>query len=713
MRGSARQVFALAALSTGLVVLLPTTEQPRGLQRFFSSQQAVLDVVFPSKFSRQLDQRVAAACNASESAQRLDRRGLRLAQYNVFRMQERGAADLIGAWLQARDYDYVCLNELNGFNESQFEAWARGHNFKTAFLLLTASGYHVGFAARDESCAVVERRTDGFFHGVLHVRCGASHFLATHLTPYEASTRLLETRALADMVGDALRESGSRVALFGDLNSPPYARPYVELLPGAITSLADDMKRFKIKHKFLDEDEQLVDALGRDFPLVDPCIQDARDSCAPTVPTFLRIDGMHAMPLRLDFVLLGGAWGLGEAATVSNVLTDILSDHFPLEVVATLADQPLLRTVEPVIERKVIPVENADATLRASVAWNRANATTEEFKVACRWTEELAAEEKSAHDRRQAVILARADDWRREQSELFGIPGARWKTVGANRASTCQQTCENTSSLCIDKSRDFAYARDCDRMTATFGCPFGCHDAVGDELPAFVSDVDNFHAGRCLLPAEHSRNTTRRKRKRHARRLLGRGAKNEYKEKKKQRRPLVRALASLGLDLSFKSRSNDLWCSAAHKATSRLCSCLDVTVVRAEPSVSCDAACRRTGAWCHNDVLRTFNPRACPLYHARQGDQKQSPRSANKVAGNGMKSFDDVRSAILKILPAVLTMPANDACLFAAPNAQRQLSCMARLDDASLVGNCNKNNPDVPQLKRISRLCPCVLRRSD
>ena len=41
-------------------------------------------------------------------------------------MAERGTSELVGQWLGARGFDYVSLNELNGFrNSSEFADWGR------------------------------------------------------------------------------------------------------------------------------------------------------------------------------------------------------------------------------------------------------------------------------------------------------------------------------------------------------------------------------------------------------------------------------------------------------------------------------------------------------------------------------------------------------------------------------------------------------------
>ena len=186
-------------------------------------------------YTRRLDKELLDACGAATrpSPPSVLRGGgacargggvpaVRLLQYNSFRAGDRGTSELIGAWLDARAHDYVTLNELNGFhNETEFREWGRRHGFASGFFLETTSTYHVGLLARsDGTCVGLERRVQGFAHGVLHVRCGrlaatwkgpkqpATHFFVTHLTPFDVASRSHEVQRIATMVREAMRDGG-------------------------------------------------------------------------------------------------------------------------------------------------------------------------------------------------------------------------------------------------------------------------------------------------------------------------------------------------------------------------------------------------------------------------------------------------------------------------------------------------------------------------
>ncbi|KAJ8603844.1 hypothetical protein CTAYLR_000288 [Chrysophaeum taylorii] len=630
-------------------------------------------------------------------------------------MKERGAEDLIGSWLAAKRYDYVAMNELNGYENE----WAERHGFfGGAFLLGTSSGFHVGFVAReDKSCEAVERKTDGFFHGVLHVRCELAHFLVTHLTPFEAVSRRSEATALAAMAEHIARDD--RVALLGDLNTLPHVRPYVDLFPSAIGALDQAELRAKLRSKFL-EDGKLSSGT-RVLQLRDACVIHGRDDCSPTVPTYLHLDGSHALRMRLDHILLRGAWEQCSAATVENNLTAVLSDHYPMEVVAKLLSRPPSPQSPPAVvlhenagEEAAAPLlpqlhDDAIATYHAAVRQQLAPAvglSPEEATVACRWTEDLADDERRAKEKSAAIAVQHADEWRRDQSWLFGRRGLYWRAVSGNESENCWRTCENaargrlagaTSTFCVEsKAEDPSFSTNCDRMTATFGCMFGCHEADGAELPAFVSDLENMNAGRCLLPPKgtfsHVFASFRRRKRKQRRQLLG-GGRNKAKVKP----PAVKAINTLGLE-PRTAPTNQKWCNSKHEATSRLCPCLDVKVTRAKPLESCSAACvREKGGFtaCHDAVLQTFNTRSCLLYHMQQDilvNTSGLRRTVHKIA---QKEGDSGLAAT--VLPSILKVgPNHEACLFAAHPFQTVQRCNATIGLEA-----------VPRPRRLARLCPC------
>lgn len=626
-----------------------------------------------------------------------------------------GAEELIGKWLQVRQYDYVALLELNGFvNESHFQEWAARHDHVgCAYLLMTKSGFHIGLVARrDKSCAVVSRRGHGFFHGVLQVRCAVADFFVTHLTPFEAKRRRKEAVVLAD---DVFRSEAARKVLFGDLNSPPYLRPYVNNLPQAIASMSTKELRLKLKSKFLKEDGRLDDNVARALLgdseggiFRDPCERSGADSCGQTVPTLLTLDVAHALGSRLDHILLAGDWPEACASTVDNPLTAVLSDHYPLEVV--LGAPPLA-----FVERQ-LAIE-ADAILAYRHALQSAKKTealsAAEAEVACRWTSDLADEERRARLRAESIAKQHRHVWQLDQSTFAGIKGIYWRSVTGSTSSNCREVCEQqlrsglSASICLEgKGADPNFISNCNRTTAHFVCPFGCHVARGYELPAFVSDIENINAGRCLLPEAGFliQGPTDS--------LTGLHSKNKSTHKKRKVtatvnadivRPVARALNALGFE-QINFGANEQWCKQKHPATSRLCPCMDLALQRARPLESCTQACSRAGPYhCHDKVLQTFNSRACPVYHALQNVAAVSSNQSvpNRRSSNKVLPFtsDSVTTSVGSVLPVILRLSPNfEVCIFAAYPFQAAQRCNATMQLKK--GNLRP--------RHFHRLCPCT-----
>lgn len=649
-------------------------------------------VIFPSRYSRRLDAKVAAACESSSSKEATvlsacREAGLRLGEYNTFRMLERGAETLVGEWLEASGFDYVALLELNGFaNESAFQAWAGAHGYAWAAMLFATSGFHVGFASlRDESCEKVQEIRRGFFHGVLHVRCATADFFATHLTPFEARARIVEATALSAAVASA---TGSRAAVMGDLNSPPNLRPYVDALPDAIASLEDVELRGKLQRKFLDKSGRLDASVAKALAaagLRDPCDAGDADGCGPTVPTLLKLDPSHVLGARLDHILLRGDWSdHGCAVAVENPLTAVLSDHYPLEVVV---GSTVRKKIDSVIPRTTS--ESPVAEYRRALATSRSprSMSSAEVDVACRWTRDLALDEGRAADHAREVASRRSADWISAQSRVGDVPGVFWRTVAGARDEHCWQACERDFGVCLETiAGDPSFIRDCDRVTAHFACPFGCRVARGGELPAFVSDVEDLNAGRCLLPEFKDF-------------VYGPVGPATLKEPgRPSKKPIAAAIRSLAL-AQVRGLGNQRWCNARHPATSRLCPCLDVVIRLARPLESCSVSCARDGAHaCHDVVLRNFQTRACPLYHKLQdvsNSSVPSRRSFHKV----VPTTEANDSVVAATLPGVLKLgPDFEICLFAAHPFEADQRCDARLP----------TDGSVFRPRRLYRICPCT-----
>mmetsp|Transcript_8506 Transcript_8506/g.13035 ORF Transcript_8506/g.13035 Transcript_8506/m.13035 type:complete len:818 (-) Transcript_8506:74-2527(-) len=761
----------------------------------------MIDGVFPTKYARGLDRQMVVACNSSnlkkkKTSCKNNDQVIRIVTYNTFRMFERSdAADLIGNWLQLRGYDFVALQELNGGGAKQydhenniiFDKWAQKFGFESSFLLITNSGFHIGFVARSKNCQKICGYTDGFMHGVLHIKCEKNyHFLVTHLTPVDTKTRSAEAVWLKARCQHILaKEDGAAIAIMGDLNAPPIALPYKKDVPWAIESLANDRLRLNLKRKFLNS--QGLDTgvtnnlLNKDTTLRDPCLSNFIDQCSRSVPTSVGLDESHAINLRLDHLLLSDRWHCHCSPCISvidNLLTDSLSDHYPLQaeiiykpnigfisyfespeaqlqnyekaVRATrskILGSTLLKELDQADKQtksRLETIQQLDATEILSKAFRphlfsdtrhisdimlAAPLQLYERVLACNYTHKLAEREIENQQKSNTIKTNRQKEWLAHSRSISGrrLGEEGWRIITARQGDSCRTACENnTNGFCFEgKAKDHAFLHDCDRMTTVFSCPFGCHSAQGDELPAFVSDESNFHAGRCLIPSNshHRRRLLQMAGKDKTRQAKNKNRQQRLKEKRRKRlRSIIQEgnqnlisdptdilLAEqfniYGLQLSSSDKPSDKWCQSKHPQTSRLCPCFDAfDLIKAKPLESCDEACASNSGerkHCHDSVLRFFNSRACPLYHKRTRGFID-PNLFRKVHPS---STDQSNTNAVDSLPLLLDMNINQSefCLYSSADEKRSFDCAAKPRINTIPQNL------LPKARRLRRICPCVM----
>jgi len=251
---------------------------------------------------------------------------MRVLQYNIRRGGAGGADDperlsRLRTWVEREAYDVVGLNELNGWTQSPgLYVCAKAWGYSSAELFVTPrSKYFVGVLAKSP-IRVLDRIEEGFYHGVLHVVIREVHFIITHLNPKSAADRLIETKALVQLT----RNVAAPVFIMGDLNTlSPLDQNQHDLEPLRKTDA--------LRKKFLDPDGRInYEPMRRllQAGLVDLCPDGGH-----TVPTSITDDKMHAVPMRLDYILANDAALrlLPRTRIVTGDVTAMLSDHYPVE----------------------------------------------------------------------------------------------------------------------------------------------------------------------------------------------------------------------------------------------------------------------------------------------------------------------------------------------------------------------------------------------
>jgi len=137
--------------------------------------------------------------------------------YNVFNGFRSGRSFKPAVkWINTIGPDIVGLQELVGWNEDQLKKtspqWGHPHA-----ATLKGGGYNIGLTSRTP-IEVIERRTQGYWHGYLHCRTAGIEVIVTHLWPGSRRGQVREASILRDLV-IRLDEEGRTVILMGDFNA--------------------------------------------------------------------------------------------------------------------------------------------------------------------------------------------------------------------------------------------------------------------------------------------------------------------------------------------------------------------------------------------------------------------------------------------------------------------------------------------------------------
>ncbi|KAJ3187416.1 hypothetical protein HDU85_006704 [Gaertneriomyces sp. JEL0708] len=254
--------------------------------------------------------------------------------------------DAICRWLQGQAPDIVTLNELNHWDSAilskRAATWGHAHSF---VMEDTNRDYRIGVTSK-YNLQVVEKMKEGFWHGAAIVRVTIGdenlNIVLTHMNPTSAQARVQEAVHICEKVS---QQPDGLWILLGDLNSlSPDDRAFYEQQQVANVF----RENTKLTKKFLDEDGSVaygvLDFLESRGGWVDlHRIVDGKAQTGPpleldySVPTEWQVDKMHAVRMRLDYVL-----GNQEVArrtrscrVARTAETGKLSDHYPVIILFT------------------------------------------------------------------------------------------------------------------------------------------------------------------------------------------------------------------------------------------------------------------------------------------------------------------------------------------------------------------------------------------
>lgn len=245
----------------------------------------------------------------------------------------------LSKWIKGKQPNVVALQELCGYSDERLktEALQWDHKFS---VLLKNTGYSVGITA-DRPIKLIERRTEGMWHGMLQVEIDGINFFVIHLSPDDYLIRRRESGIILAKV-NSLISNGQECIVLGDFNaSSPFDDDLLKdktLLLNA--NIAGDAKSDKYKHLANNYFDYSVISMFLSTPMIDVCQKfvpaNTRFSYSSPalIPRYRKnLEDVVKKRERLDYIMVSPKLALkcNFANIINNAETDYLSDHYPLE----------------------------------------------------------------------------------------------------------------------------------------------------------------------------------------------------------------------------------------------------------------------------------------------------------------------------------------------------------------------------------------------
>ncbi|CAF1126724.1 unnamed protein product [Adineta ricciae] len=235
----------------------------------------------------------------------------------------------IAAYLKSQNSTVVILTELNHFDSLQFSNFAKQWSHSYSVFLKASTGFHLGISSSFPLIELTQIKHE-MHHGALLVHVNLDNqtkigLVGTHLNPHSANARTMEAKLIADQLE---KQDLKDWIIGGDLNSlSEFDSVYYQQIQ---KFTATD----KLKAKFLTSDGNSIDYTTIQHFIQQGYIDTLQKSSTfqSSVPTKLDIDPMHALSMRLDYILATKSLTdkLTEANVLKNEQTEFLSDHYPV-----------------------------------------------------------------------------------------------------------------------------------------------------------------------------------------------------------------------------------------------------------------------------------------------------------------------------------------------------------------------------------------------
>lgn len=248
---------------------------------------------------------------------RTDRQKIKIISYNIMDGFSDGTdQDRIArftAWVKEQSPDVLALNELCGFTEAKLKELAAGYGHPYA-AIVKENGYPVGLTSKTP-IKVIDRKIDGYGHGLLHCKVLDMDFLVTHLNP---SDRLKRKQEADNIVNYIHSNQLTSCLLMGDMNAhSPFDASWTD----------EHLENYAVISTFMAAS------------LHDICYMFAPDSQRYSFPTRIlasspKGEALRRQQERIDFIFVTDSLRSNcvDAQIYNGPDNDYLSDHYPVGI---------------------------------------------------------------------------------------------------------------------------------------------------------------------------------------------------------------------------------------------------------------------------------------------------------------------------------------------------------------------------------------------
>lgn len=259
----------------------------------------------------------AQTSNSYERDWRTDRQKIKIISYNIMDGFSNGAdKDRIArftAWVKEQSPDVLALNELCGFTEAKLKELAAGYGHPYA-AIVKENGYPVGLTSKTP-IQVIDRKIDGYGHGLLHCKVLNMDFLVTHLNPSDRLKRKQEADNIVNYITD---NRLTDCLLMGDMNAhSPFDASWTD----------EHLENYAVISTFMAAS------------LHDICYMFTADAQRYSYPTRILVSSPKGGALRrqqerIDFIFVTDSLrpNCVDAEIYNGSDTDYLSDHYPVGI---------------------------------------------------------------------------------------------------------------------------------------------------------------------------------------------------------------------------------------------------------------------------------------------------------------------------------------------------------------------------------------------